>query len=158
MLLGITRLAIAAPRRVIAVVLLAMVGTAIFGIPVSESLSAGGTRDPTSESSQATKLLSDKFDQGDMAMIETTGLHHVRITVTNLELSRAFYTEVLGFEVVAASSGSPDDPAVRNYPAQLYGGVVFQTNGMLFGLRPVASTIDPITRSVNDTQIENRNG
>ena len=42
-----------------------------------------------------------------MAMIDVTGLHHVRITVTDLERSRAFYTEVLGFEVVAASSGSP---------------------------------------------------
>ena len=64
MLQGIARLTIGAPRRVIAVVLLIMVGTAILGIPVFKSLSAGGMRDPTSESSQATKLLSDKFDQG----------------------------------------------------------------------------------------------
>jgi glyoxylase I family protein len=77
-----------------------------------------------------------------MALIETTGLHHVRITVTNLERSRAFYTEVLGFEVVAESPGSPDDPDVRNDPNQLYGGVVFLTNGMLFGLRPVAEPQD----------------
>ncbi len=69
MLQGITRLAIGAPRRVIAVALLVMVGTAIVGIPVTKSLSAGGMFDPTSESSQATKLLSDKFDQGDMAMV-----------------------------------------------------------------------------------------
>ena len=53
MLQGIARLAIAAPRRVIAVALLVMVGTAIFGIPVIKSLSAGGLHDPTSESSQA---------------------------------------------------------------------------------------------------------
>jgi RND superfamily putative drug exporter len=66
---GITRLAISAPRRVIAVALLVMVGTAIVGIPVTKSLSAGGMFDPTSESSQATKLLSDKFDQGDMVMV-----------------------------------------------------------------------------------------
>ena len=46
-----------------------MVGTAIFGIPVTNSLSAGGVLDPTSESSQAAKLLSDKFGQGDMPMI-----------------------------------------------------------------------------------------
>jgi catechol 2,3-dioxygenase-like lactoylglutathione lyase family enzyme len=77
-----------------------------------------------------------------MAVIETTGLHHVRLTVTNLERSRAFYADVLGFQVVAESPGSPDDPAVRNDPAQLYGGVVFQTNGMLFGLRPVAAGED----------------
>lgn len=64
-------------------------------------------------------------------MIQTTGLHHVRITVTDLARSRAFYTDVLGFEVAAESPGSPDDPEVRNDPAQLYGGVVFQTNGTL---------------------------
>lgn len=73
-----------------------------------------------------------------MGMIETTGLHHVRLTVTDLERSRAFYENVLGFEVVAESEGDPADSAVRADPAKLYGGVVFQTNGMLFGLRPVA--------------------
>ena len=77
-----------------------------------------------------------------MALIDTTGLHHVRLTVTDLERSRAFYENVLGFEVAAESAGSPDDPEVRADPAQLYGGVVFQTNGILFGLRPVAATAD----------------
>ena len=77
-----------------------------------------------------------------MPLIDTTGIHHVRLTVTNLERSRAFYTDVLGFEVVAESPGSPDDPAVRDDPAQLYGGVVFHTNGILFGLRPVADADD----------------
>jgi RND superfamily putative drug exporter len=69
LLQGITRLAITSPRRVIAVVLLVMVASAIVGIPVTKHLSAGGLRDPASESSQATKLLSEKFAQGDMAMI-----------------------------------------------------------------------------------------
>ncbi len=77
-----------------------------------------------------------------MGLIDTTGIHHVRLTVTDLARSRAFYTEVLGFEVAAESPGSPDDPDVRNDPAQLYGGVVFATNGMLFGLRPVADADD----------------
>ena len=36
MLQGIARLAIAAPRRIIAVALLVMVGAAIFGIPATE--------------------------------------------------------------------------------------------------------------------------
>jgi catechol 2,3-dioxygenase-like lactoylglutathione lyase family enzyme len=80
-------------------------------------------------------------------MIETTGIHHVRLTVTDLARSRAFYSEVLGFAVAAESSGSPDDPDVRNDPAQLYGGVVFATSGMLFGLRPVA---DPTDRFVSE--------
>jgi glyoxylase I family protein len=73
-----------------------------------------------------------------MALIDTTGIHHVRLTVTDLGRSREFYTNVLGFEIAAESPGDPTDPAVRNDPAQLYGGVVFQTNGILFGLRPVA--------------------
>lgn len=77
-----------------------------------------------------------------MGLITTTGLHHLRLTVTNLERSRAFYSDVLGFEVAAESPGSPNDPAVRDDPEQLYGGVVFQTNGMLFGLRPVAERTD----------------
>ena len=77
-----------------------------------------------------------------MALIETTGLHHVRLTVSDLARSRAFYEEVLGFEIAAQSPGDPSDPAVREDPAQLYGGVVYQTNGILFGLRPVASAHD----------------
>ncbi len=32
-----------------------------------------------------------------MGDITTTGLHHLRLTVTDLQRSRAFYTEVLGF-------------------------------------------------------------
>ncbi len=77
-----------------------------------------------------------------MAAVETTGLHHVRLTVTDLERSKAFYTEVLGFAVAAESPGTPDDPATRSDPGQLYGGVVLITNGMLFGLRPVAPADD----------------
>ncbi len=73
-----------------------------------------------------------------MSLISTTGLHHLRITVTDLARSRAFYEQVLGFQVAAESPGDPSDPAVRDDPAQLYGGVVFATNGILFGLRPVA--------------------
>jgi glyoxylase I family protein len=73
-----------------------------------------------------------------MATIETTGLHHLRITVTDLRRSREFYTGVLGFRVAMESPGDPADPAVRADPDQLFGGVIFQTNGLLLGLRPVA--------------------
>src|SRR5688572_10703395 len=59
----------AAPRRVIAGALLVMLATAIFGIPVVNGLSAGGMRDPGAQSSEASKVLSDKFDQGDLTMV-----------------------------------------------------------------------------------------
>ncbi|MGA4792073.1 VOC family protein [Nocardia sp. AB354] len=77
-----------------------------------------------------------------MTLIHTTGIHHFRLTITDIDRSRAFYENVLGFTVVAESTGSPENPAVRTDPAQLYGGVVFETNGMLFGLRPVANRDD----------------
>jgi RND superfamily putative drug exporter len=70
-LTGIARFAIAAPRRVIALAVLVMIGTAVFGIPVAKSLSAGGGLDPGAESSQASALLSDEFGQGDMTMLLT---------------------------------------------------------------------------------------
>ena len=71
MLQRIARLAIAAPRRIVAIAILVMVGAAIFGIPVAKSLSAGGFQDPGSQSAKATQLLSDKFGQGDMQLLIT---------------------------------------------------------------------------------------
>ncbi|WP_051792066.1 VOC family protein [Amycolatopsis jejuensis] len=73
-----------------------------------------------------------------MTLITTTGLHHLRLTVTELDRSCEFYTNVLGFEIAARSTGSADDPEVRADPWRFYGGVVLQANGMLLGLRPVA--------------------
>ena len=65
----IAAMAIAAPRRVVAVALLIMVSAAIFGIPVAKSLSTGGFQDQSSESWNAAHLLIDKFDAGDMQVI-----------------------------------------------------------------------------------------
>ena len=42
----IALMAIAAPRRIIVIAALTMIGAAIFGIPVAKSLSAGGFQDP----------------------------------------------------------------------------------------------------------------
>jgi RND superfamily putative drug exporter len=63
------RLAIAAPRRVIAVAILVMIGAAIFGVPAANSLAGGGFLDPTSESARAAAVLAEKFHQGDMEMV-----------------------------------------------------------------------------------------
>ena len=69
MLQQIARMAIRAPKRIIVIALLVMVATGIFGIPVTKSLSAGGFQDPTSESAKASRMLVDKFGQGDMELI-----------------------------------------------------------------------------------------
>jgi len=62
-------LAIAAPRRTIAIAGLIMLAAGIFGIPVAQSLSASGFADPASESARATALLTDKFGQGDVQLL-----------------------------------------------------------------------------------------
>ena len=62
-------LAIAAPKRTIAVAALLMVAAGIFGVPVAKSLSAGGFQDPTSESARATETLTNEFGQGDVQLL-----------------------------------------------------------------------------------------
>jgi putative drug exporter of the RND superfamily len=69
MLQRIARLAIAAPRRIIAVATLVLVAAAVFGIPVAKSLSAGGFQDPAAESARAIKVLTDKFGQSDQQLV-----------------------------------------------------------------------------------------
>ena len=65
----IARMAIAAPRRVVAIAALVTIVTAIVGIPVAKTLCACGFEDPTSESARATALLTDTFGQGDVQLI-----------------------------------------------------------------------------------------
>lgn len=69
MLQRIARLALAAPRRVLAVAVLVLIAAAVFGIPVAKSLSAGGFQDPTSESARAIAQLTEKFGQSDQQLL-----------------------------------------------------------------------------------------
>jgi RND superfamily putative drug exporter len=69
MLQAIARLAIAAPRRIIAVGVLVFIAAAVFGIPVADSLSPGGFQDPNSESARAISVLTDKFGQSGQQML-----------------------------------------------------------------------------------------
>src|SRR4051794_21265633 len=61
--------------------------------------------------------------------------HHVRLTVTDVARSQAFYTEVFGFEV-AMPGPPPEDPGGLVADA-LQGGVVMINAGVLIGLRQV---------------------
>lgn len=102
---GIARLAIAAPRRVIAVAVLVIVGAAIFGVPVLKTLSGGGGIDPAAESSQASALLSHKFDQGDMTMV---------FTVTSDRGAQGPDARAVGTEIVERLRNSANVVAVRS--------------------------------------------
>ena len=98
MLQRIAYLAIAAPRRIVAIAALVMLACGIFGIPVAKSLSAGGFQDPTSESAQATKLLVDKFGQGDMDLV---------ISVTSDAGAQAEAARAVGTDIAAQLQASP---------------------------------------------------
>ena len=95
---GIARLAIRAPRRIIAIALLIMAGTAVFGIPVANSLSAGGFADPTADSAHAAQLLADKFDQGDTQML---------ITVSSNSGAQSDAARAVGTDIVRQLHNSP---------------------------------------------------
>ena len=70
--------------------------------------------------------------------ISSSGYAHVRITVTDIARSKAFYDDLFGWPKAIDSSASVDEPGVTEDPEQFYGGVVYQTpQGTLFGLRPV---------------------
>jgi len=68
-------------------------------------------------------------------------IHHLRLTVTDLERSRHFYTTMLGFQVVVESP-PPDDPSAAEAFKILFGGVVMARGNLLMGLRPLAPASD----------------
>ncbi len=111
MLKRIARIAIAAPRRVLALTALVMVAAAIFGIPVAKTLSAGGFQDPTSQSAEATALLTEKFDQGDMQLLFTVtaedGVNSPAATATGTEIVRALEQSPHVAQVTSAWTAPP---------------------------------------------------
>jgi glyoxylase I family protein len=74
-------------------------------------------------------------------LIELGGIHHLRLTVTDIERSRKFYTELLGFNVAVEAPASDDPKSDPTYPV-LWGGVIMARGDYLLGLRPVAAKAD----------------
>ncbi len=70
--------------------------------------------------------------------IPVAAIHHIRLTVTDIARSRAFYDAVFGWPVLLEL---PDDADAETLSALafLYGGVIYRTPGFLLGLRPVAT-------------------
>lgn len=63
---------------------------------------------------------------------------HVRLTVTDIDRSRAFYEDL--FDLPVAVELPPDaDEKTREELSFLYGGVIYRLGDALLGLRPVAS-------------------
>lgn len=97
-LAGIARLAIRAPRQMIAVAVLVLIATAAFGIPVAGKLSAGGLTDPGAQSSQARTVLARTFGQGDMPLL---------ITVSSPDGVTSSAARAVGTDIVNTLSAAP---------------------------------------------------
>ena len=74
-------------------------------------------------------------------MIPCGDIHHLRLTVTDVQRSREFYTGLLGFQVVVESP-PPGDPAADEVFKLLFGGVVMARGNLIMGLRPMAPAAD----------------
>ncbi len=75
-----------------------------------------------------------------MALVNSNGYAHVRINVTDIARSKAFYDQVFGWPAAIDASGDVEDPKTQGEPSNFYGGTVYQTpQGTLFGLRPIGS-------------------
>ena len=76
------------------------------------------------------------------APVPVSGFAHVRLTVTDLARSRAFYDAVFGWDVAYKVPADADD-ATRQQLAFLFGGLIYALpGGLLLGLRPVAPGTD----------------
>jgi catechol 2,3-dioxygenase-like lactoylglutathione lyase family enzyme len=65
-------------------------------------------------------------------------VHHLRLTVTDVERSRAFYTELLGFQIAMDAPLPEGDPHHQLTTDILQDGIVMANGDLLIGLRPVA--------------------
>lgn len=70
--------------------------------------------------------------------IPTASIAHIRLTVTDIERSRAFYEAVFGWRVfIELPEGA--DAATREALSFLFGGVIYDLGGVLVGLRPAGT-------------------
>jgi glyoxylase I family protein len=70
--------------------------------------------------------------------IPTSSYAHVRLTVTDIERSRAFYDDVFGLPV-AYELPADADAKTREQLWFLFGGVIYKLGNSLLGLRPVGA-------------------
>lgn len=67
---------------------------------------------------------------------------HIRLTVRDIAVSRAFYDSVFGFDVAFEAPPADAPEEQKEQLAFLFGGVIYQFPGGLLGLRPVADAGD----------------
>ncbi len=70
--------------------------------------------------------------------IPTSSFAHVRITVTDIARSRAFYDDVFGLPIAFEFPADADEATAKQLWF-LFGGVIYKLGDSLFGLRPVGA-------------------
>ena len=128
MLQRIARMAIAAPRRIVAIGVLIFIAAAVFGIPVAKDLSPGGFADPTSESAHAIAVLGDKFGQsGQQMMIVLTapgGINSQQARTVATDLVDHLQRSPLVFKDVTSAWTAPPQAAADMVSADGKSGVI----------------------------------
>jgi predicted enzyme related to lactoylglutathione lyase len=59
-----------------------------------------------------------------MALISSDGFAHVRLTVTDIGRSKAFYDQVFGWPIAVDESASAHEPGVTESRERFFGGTV----------------------------------
>lgn len=75
-------------------------------------------------------------------IVTPLGFAHVRLTVTDIHRSKAFYEQLFGMPPGSDFSDQIDDPTIHVDPWRTYGGCSFTFGGQTLGLRPVAPAGD----------------
>ena len=70
--------------------------------------------------------------------IKTSAISHIRLTVTDIDRSRAFYEGLFGWSVAIEMPADTPEGNQARY-AFLYGGVIYNLGHTLLGLRPVSA-------------------
>lgn len=155
MLSRIAQRAIAAPRWILAIAVLVMVSTGIFGIPVANSLAASGFQDPTSQSAKASQLLTDTFGQGDVQML---------ITVTDPGGVTGAAARVVGTDIVDRLSRAPHVAGVTSAwtaPPDAATGLVSKDGNaglIVAGITGGESETQKYAKALSDELVHDRDG
>ena len=132
-----------------------MVACAVFGIPVAKSLSAGGFQDPTSQSAQATKVLVDKFNQGDMQLV---------ISVTADQGVDSPQARSVGTDIATQLKASPQVAQVTSAwtaPPPVVPGLISKdgkTGLVVAGITGGESDAQKYAKSLTDQLVHDRDG
>ena len=155
MLARIARLAIVAPKRIVAAAALILVGAAIFGLPVTKSLSAGGFTAPGSEAVQASDILTKKFGHNDLQLL---------VAITAADGVHSAAASAMAGEVTSVLQNSPDVTSVISVwtaPPSAAPGLTSRDgkSGLIIaGLRGTDSEYAGIARQLVDQMPHDRDG